>query len=223
MVHHNRKHYEGMSGPWHIIAELGLAAALALGLASSDGRDQDAHSAQLSPDENTDEADAEPRGKTLPAPRMSPFTTTAFSALPFDRLVQPDNPRQVRIERRVIIRISPQNRPFTPMSLVPQNRREGSNPLTVVEEKHGNCLEIGEIKGARPNRDGRLMLFMSDSRTLALKLDKSCPADAFYSGFYVERPKDGKLCMKRDLVQSRSGARCEVRGINRLVVRPASN
>jgi hypothetical protein len=52
---------------------------------------------------------------------------------------------------------------------------------------------------------------------ISVNLEKSCRARDFYSGFYVERRKDGRLCVDRDELQSRTGARCEVESMRRLV------
>jgi hypothetical protein len=52
---------------------------------------------------------------------------------------------------------------------------------------------------------------------VSLSLDKTCRARDFYSGFYVERHKDGRLCADRDRLQSRTGVKCEVERLNQLV------
>ena len=39
---------------------------------------------------------------------------------------------------------------------------------------------------------------------LAATLEPSCVASSFYSGFYVERNADGRLCVSRDQLQSRA-------------------
>ena len=48
------------------------------------------------------------------------------------------------------------------------------------------------------------------------QLEKACSARDFYSGFYVEPSRDGNLCVSRDELQSRSGAKCELSALHRL-------
>ena len=59
--------------------------------------------------------------------------------------------------------------------------------------------------------------FLRDRRMLSVNLEKSCRARDFYSGFYVEKNKDGQLCISRDKLQSRTGARCEIETMRQLV------
>ena len=58
---------------------------------------------------------------------------------------------------------------------------------------------------------------MRDRRVLSASLERACNAAEFYSGFYVERQPDGALCSRRDWLQSRAGASCQVTQLNRLV------
>ncbi|MGB3711801.1 MAG: hypothetical protein WA985_08940 [Erythrobacter sp.] len=123
--------------------------------------------------------------------------------------------RQVRIERRITIRISP--------------AREGSaNPLLsrlppralttrFEERKMADCLAVGRIAGVQTGNGNRLLLFLDDERIISLNLERSCRARDFYSGFYVERSEDGKLCVRRDRLHSRSGAKCEIERMRQLV------
>lgn len=122
---------------------------------------------------------------------------------------------QVRIEQRVIIRIAPR-RPnpgddLTAPTSLPQR------PQKVVERKMGKCLNVGGIVGVQATNGNRLMLFMRDQRIIAADLEKACAARDFYSGFYVERSKDGNLCVERDRLQSRTGVKCKVTGLRQLV------
>ena len=68
-----------------------------------------------------------------------------------------------------------------------------------------------------PYRGNRLVLYLRDQRMISVNLEKSCRARDFYSGFYVEKSKDGRLCVDRDKLQSRTGARCEVEAMRQLV------
>jgi hypothetical protein len=123
--------------------------------------------------------------------------------------------KQVRIEQRVVIRI------------VPRSRSDRQNmsafvpapppPTRMVERKAGRCLPVSAIGAVQPGPDNRLMLFMRDRRMFSARLEKSCNARDFYSGFYVERNDDGMICVDRDRLQSRSGAKCQLDRIRQLV------
>ena len=121
--------------------------------------------------------------------------------------------QQVRIEQHVTIRISP--------GLVARRRSVEEAPLPPVplryKEKHlKGCVPIDAIAAIKPAPDNRLMLFMRDRRVLSAELDRACHAEEFYSGAYVERQDDGQLCPRRERLQSRTGANCEVAKLNRL-------
>lgn len=121
--------------------------------------------------------------------------------------------QQMRVRGEIIIRISPR-RPE-------QGRQNLTTPPTRTteykERKIGNCLEVEGIAAVQTGSGNRLMLFLKDRRMIAVNLEKSCRSRDFYSGFYVERNSDGKLCVKRDKLQSRSGAQCEISSMRQLV------
>ncbi len=111
--------------------------------------------------------------------------------------------RQVHIERRVIIRIAPNPAP--------------ARAASIEEVPSGACIPVDSIAGVRPADGNRLLLFLRDSRVLSAQLDRSCNAQDFYPGFYLERSDDGRLCRSRDWLQSRAGANCQITGFSRLV------
>ena len=121
---------------------------------------------------------------------------------------------QVRIEQRVILRISPRNTSRRNLVADLQSRR---TPTRYVEERMGKCLKASSIAWVQADKNNRLLLFMRDKGLVAASLEKSCSARDFYSGFYVERSEDGNLCANRDELLSRSGAKCEFSRLRRLV------
>ncbi|MEM6266625.1 MAG: hypothetical protein AAF707_03805 [Pseudomonadota bacterium] len=123
--------------------------------------------------------------------------------------------RQVRIEKRVIVRISPQRGP-APQSLLGQLPRQALT-ARYEERKMDKCLPVEGIAGVQTGSGNRLLLFLRDQRIITLNLEKACRARDFYSGFYVERSDDGNLCVRRDQLHSRSGAKCEVERMRQLV------
>jgi hypothetical protein len=84
------------------------------------------------------------------------------------------------------------------------------------ERKVGKCVPLTGIAGVRVEDDRRLLLFMRDRRLIRASLDKSCQARDFYSGFYVERGGDGRLCVDRDMLLARSGTSCSLTRLRRL-------
>jgi len=122
---------------------------------------------------------------------------------------------QVRIEQRVIIRITPGPPQARDRLLSDLPRRP--MPQRFQEEKIKDCVPVGAIVGVQPANENRLLLFMRDQRILTAALEKACNAHDFYSGFYIERSEDGKLCTGRDHLQSRAGSRCKVEQFNRLI------
>ena len=122
---------------------------------------------------------------------------------------------QVRIEQRMTIRVSPRPQPVRPNMLMDLPGREvGPNFL---ERKMGKCLKVSGIAGVQPNGGSRLLLFMRDQRIVSAELERACRARDFYSGFYLSRSTDGRLCVDRDMLLSRSGANCKLTRIRQLV------
>lgn len=145
------------------------------------------------------------------APPAAGLTPGWFAA---ESLAEIPTQNQVRIEQRVTIRIAPlTNSPRR--SMVPA--APSVNLRDYDERDAGKCIPLGAIRGVQSISDDRLLLYLRDRRVLSLRLRKSCRAQDFYSGFYVEPRPDGMLCVERDILRSRTGANCELREINRLV------
>ena len=132
-----------------------------------------------------------------------------------DTVVAGNPARQVRIEQRVIIRISPGAAGTREQSMAALPRR----PLRqqFQEQRYKDCIPISTIVGVEPGPNNRLMLFMSDRRILTAELEKSCNARDFYSGFLIERSTDGMICAGRDRLLSRSGSNCALGKFHQMV------
>lgn len=137
------------------------------------------------------------------------------SATPLDALYESNIVRQVRIEQRVVVRISPRRTSQRANLLAPVPQPELSTRFE--ERKMGKCVQVDRIAGVQTGSGTRLLLFLRDRRIISVNLEKACSARDFYSGFYVEKNEDGKLCISRDKLQSRSGAKCEVARMRQLV------
>jgi hypothetical protein len=124
--------------------------------------------------------------------------------------------RQVRIEQRVLVRIAPQpngSRRNLTAELVP---KRAAAPRFEEGDKE-KCLALNSIAGVQTGNGNRLVLFLRDRRMISVNLEKACRARDFYAGFYVEKNKDGRLCVDRDKLQSRTGVSCEVETMRQLV------
>lgn len=122
---------------------------------------------------------------------------------------------QVRIEQQMTIRISPRPQPVRPNMLMDLPGREVGPRF--VERKMGKCLKASGIAGVQPDSGNRLLLFMRDQRIVSAQLERACRSRDFYSGFYLSRSNDGKLCIDRDTLLSRNGSNCRLTALRQLV------
>ncbi len=134
---------------------------------------------------------------------------------PFRALRETQTAQQVRIEQRLVVRIAPYAP--NPRQELAAQALERELASRFAEKRIGKCLALEDIAAVQTGSGNRLVLYLRDQRMVSLNLEKSCRARDFYSGFYVERHKDGRLCVERDQLQSRSGAKCEIERLHRLV------
>lgn len=142
----------------------------------------------------------------------------ALRGWPFQFAVQsfqPATAHQVRIEQRMTIRISPRPSPVRSNMLMDLPQHEMARRFE--ERRIGKCLSVSSISGVQPNGENKLILFTRDHRIVRAELERSCRARDFYSGFYLSTHSDGRLCVDRDTLQSRSGANCRLSRIRQLV------
>lgn len=189
-----------------------LAAPLALALVSAPGM-VGAESG------GTDPRQIAARTSSSDSPRMAPVKQEqarwggSFSPLQIFR--QRQSAKQVRIEQRVVVRISPQ--PMSARQELAAQAFERELTSRYLEKRIGKCLPLEGIAAVQTGSGNRLVLYLRDRSMVSVSLEKSCHARDFYSGFYVERHKDGRLCVDRDQLQSRTGVKCEVERLHRLV------
>lgn len=154
------------------------------------------------------------------AARSAPQCEAAREAppAPINPLVawrQSSSAKQVRIEQRVVIRIAPAP-PAARQNLAADLQQRAAAPRFEERGKE-KCLALQGIAGVQTGSGNRLVLFLRDRRMISVNLEKACRARDFYAGFYVEKNKDGQLCVSRDKLQSRAGARCEIETMRQLV------
>lgn len=123
---------------------------------------------------------------------------------------------QVRIEQRVVIRIAPAP-PTARQNLTADLPNRAPAAPRYEERGKEKCVGLQGIAGVQTGNGNRLVLFLRDRRMISVNLEKACRARDFYAGFYVEKNKDGQLCVSRDKLQSRTGARCEIETMRQLV------
>lgn len=145
----------------------------------------------------------------------SQFPGEMSAPLPLDALRDGQTVRQIRIEQRVIVRISPR-RSRTRNEMLALQPRQSLN-RRYEERKMEKCVPVSGISAVQTGSGNRLLLFMRDAGIISVNLEKACRARDFYAGFYVEKNADGQLCVDRDKLQSRSGAKCEVERMRQLV------
>ena len=127
-----------------------------------------------------------------------------------------DDAFQVRIQQRIIIRIPRQ-------TSVANNLGSRSSAkiaeIQYKEMKIGKCLLMDRLVGSRPGTEEGLDLVTRDGSLIRAYLGDGCLAREFYAGAYMERPLDGKLCVDRDMLHARTGAKCEIDKFRLLVAR----
>lgn len=168
--------------------------------------------------EMSDPVSVDPQLPSEQLSRTSASSPESFQWPSFQRITESfraEAANQVRIEQHTIIRIAP--RQSAPRATVLMDLPRGEIAPRLAERNAGRCLPVGGIAGVQVDRSDRLILFMRDRRVISAQLERSCRARDFYSGFYVDRSSDGRICVDRDTLQSRSGTNCKLTRIRQLV------
>ena len=122
---------------------------------------------------------------------------------------------QVRVDQRIIIRLpSPASAPAAVGA-----QRQSVAKLKYKEKKIGKCLWVDRLGGSRPGPDRTLDLLTRDGILIRAYLGDGCLAREFYAGAYMERSYDGKLCVDRDVLHARTGAKCAIDKFRLLIPR----
>lgn len=106
---------------------------------------------------------------------------------------------QIQIQRNSIVRVPPA---APPSSLPP--------PIRWKEKGAPNCIRWSNMAAAMVSSPTTVDLILRGGTRYRVKLEKSCQAIDFYSGFYVKATKDGQVCANRDSIHSRSGGECVI-------------
>ena len=116
--------------------------------------------------------------------------------------LQPPEQEQIRVEQTVIIRV--------PRAAPPPKGKGRDFQISFKEEKMGGCVAMKKIAGVRVSGDQTLELLTVDGHLVRAYLGKGCDAREFHSGFYIEKPSDGRFCKDREVLHARSGAECQI-------------
>jgi hypothetical protein len=122
---------------------------------------------------------------------------------------------QVRVDQRVIVRLPSQ----PAMAAANALKKTNAEVIRYKEQKIGKCLWVDKLAGSRIGTKQSLELLTRDGVLIRAYLGDGCLAREFYAGAYMERPYDGKLCVDRDLLHARTGAKCEVDRFRLLIPR----
>lgn len=104
---------------------------------------------------------------------------------------------QISISRQTVVRIAP---------LAPQRPR----PIRLRESGGPKCVNASALAGLAIREKDAIDLVLRGGMQLRAKLEKGCPSVDFYSGFYLKKSADGRICADRDLLHSRAGGTCEI-------------
>ena len=110
---------------------------------------------------------------------------------------EPAEVAQMSITRTAVVRIAPV------VAAIPK-------PIRWKEKDGPKCVDVGLLAGLAIREEDSIDLALRGGRNVRAKLEKGCPSTEFYSGFYLQRSRDGLVCAGRDVIHSRVGAACEV-------------
>lgn len=113
---------------------------------------------------------------------------------------------QLTIRRSIVVRV--------------QTTIAEAGPIKWREKKGPKCLPTATILGAGVVEPNSVDFILRGGQRVRARFASSCPALAFYSGFYVAPNPDGQMCAGRDTVRDRAGGECEVSKLRLLVARP---
>jgi len=85
------------------------------------------------------------------------------------------------------------------------------------EKKTLKCVPIDNLGGYAITQPDSIDLIVKGGQRYRARLEPDCPSIAFYSGFYIRPPVDGRICAGRDMFHSRAGGQCGIDKLRTLV------
>lgn len=138
----------------------------------------------------------------------APTSAPQPPAVDWDRAVTMSQHFVVHVPRMTITRTT---------TIITSRAPAAPPPVAYIERKKKDCVEMQTIAGFDVTQPDGIDLMLRDGSRLRVRLAKSCPALAFYPGFYMKPNPDGKMCAGRDMIRTRSGGTCAVQTLKTLV------
>lgn len=85
------------------------------------------------------------------------------------------------------------------------------------EKKADDCIKSDKVVGFSVNSSDSVDFILENGKKLRAKLGAACRVLGFYTGLYVKPHPDGKMCVGRDRLRSRSGTSCGIEEFRHLV------
>lgn len=85
------------------------------------------------------------------------------------------------------------------------------------EKKTLKCVPVSNLGGYAISQPDSIDLIVKGGARYRARLERGCPSIAFYSGFYIQPPVDGRICAGRDMFHSRAGGQCAIDKLRTLV------
>ena len=118
---------------------------------------------------------------------------------------------QVVIEQQLIIRVPAQRSQLNNFAAGPSmSKRATEMPIVWKEKKAPKCVAMRNILGMQAVQRDSIDLITRQKQRLRAQLNRGCRALDFYAGFYMKENEDGRLCVDRDEIHARTGAKCEI-------------
>ncbi len=149
----------------------------------------------------------------VPVPAIPPNPVPVIAEQPVQDMLPVLLFYQTVVEQTIIIRVPAQRQPTSFSASTQRNGRSGVPPPPPIEwkeKKAPKCMPMRSIVAVQVTRKDSIDLITRERQRLRAQLDGRCRGQDFYSGFYMERSFDGRLCEDRDVLQTRSGLKCEV-------------
>ena len=140
------------------------------------------------------------------------FAAPAVTPQPF----APDGSRVEAMTQHFVIHVPRMT--ITQTTIITRSRPvPAPPPVMLVERKAKDCLETKRVVGFGITRNDSVDLVLNDGSRMRARLGGNCPSLGLYQGFYVKPNPDGKMCVGRDAIHTRSGGECSISAFKSLV------
>jgi hypothetical protein len=127
----------------------------------------------------------------------------------------PDGPPVEAVTQHFMIHVPRMT--ITETTVIMRSRIAPAPPPVMLERKAKDCLETRRVVGFGITRPDSVDLVLNDGSRMRARLGNNCPSLGLYQGFYVKPNPDGKMCVGRDPIHTRSGGECAISAFKNLV------